>query len=195
MVDLSDKVKEIDKLHISIGEDIFSIFGKACAIGKILYEIKNELPYGEFLEFVKSNFTYFTVRTAQNYMLTYKNRDLLKAKYFKDGVSFNLSYALRLLKTKNVDIDKKKKEIQESMPQKIYLVKKIYTDMGFNDSSKKIKNEKEDLKYPTKIEHTTYESALVEAKRLQALHGGCFMVFESIYYITSVEVKQEGRFN
>jgi hypothetical protein len=195
MVDLSDKVKAIDKLHKSIGGDIFSVFAKACAIGRKLYEIKNELPHGEFLNFVEINFTNFKLRTAQRYMLTYKNRDLLKAKYFKDGVSFNLSYALRLLKTKNVDIDKKNKEIQESMPQKIYLVKKIYTDMGFIDSSKKNKYEQEDLKYPTKIEHTTYESALVEAKRLQALHGGCFMVFESIYYITSVEVKQEGRFN
>jgi len=102
-----------------------------------------------------------------------------------------------------VDLNDKVKEIdklhnssgedEESMPQKIYLVKKIYTDMGFMDSSKKIKYEHEDLKYPTKTEHTTYESALVEAKRLQALYGGVFMVFESVYFIRSINRLVEGK--
>lgn len=67
--------------------------------------------------------------------------------------------------------------------------------MGYKNSPKIKQHEQEDLKYPTKIEHTSFDEAIEEARRLSSLYGGLFMVFESIYYITSVEVKQEGRFN
>ena len=81
-----------------------------------------------------------------------------------------------------------KKEIVAITPKKIYLVKKIITNRGYKERG-------DDNLYPAKKEYTTFEEALSEAKRLSAIHSGCFMVFESIYYIESVEIRQEGQMN
>lgn len=81
-----------------------------------------------------------------------------------------------------------KKEIVITTPKKIYLVKKVITNRGYKERG-------DENLYPAKKEYTTFEEALSEAKRLSAIHSGCFMVFESIYYIESVEIRQEGQMN
>ena len=81
----------------------------------------------------------------------------------------------------------KDSKIKVDAPDKIYLVKTVITNRGYKERG-------DDNLYPAKKEHTSLEEALSEAKRLQSIHSGCFMVFESIYFIQSVESLQEGRF-
>jgi prefoldin subunit 5 len=76
---LQSKVDYINSLHIEIIKDLTNAFNKAIILGGELTHLKDSLPHGQFIPFVKEHFTSFkTQRTAQNYMKIFKNKDTLR---------------------------------------------------------------------------------------------------------------------
>ena len=69
---------EIITLHNEIDGQCRVILQKAVRIGELLTEQKAKLPHGEFTPWIETNLP-FTVRTAQNYMKVYRERDTLKS--------------------------------------------------------------------------------------------------------------------
>lgn len=73
------KVDRINYLHTEIVKDLTNAFNKAIILGGELTELKDSLPHGQFIPFVKEHFTSFkTQRTAQNYMKIFKNQETLR---------------------------------------------------------------------------------------------------------------------
>ena len=76
---LQSKVDYINSLHIEIIKDLTNAFNKAIILGGELTNLKDSLPHGQFIPFVKEHFTSFkTQRTAQNYMKIFKNQETLR---------------------------------------------------------------------------------------------------------------------
>jgi prefoldin subunit 5 len=76
---LQSKVDYINSLHIEIIKDLTNAFNKAIILGGELTHLKDSLPHGQFIPFVKEHFTSFnTQRTAQNYMKIFKNQETLR---------------------------------------------------------------------------------------------------------------------
>jgi hypothetical protein len=68
---------------------------KAMWIGEMLLKQKQELSHGEFVNFVKRNFS-FSERTSRNYMSLYKNKDKIKeaqVKSMRDAYQLTLGTA------------------------------------------------------------------------------------------------------
>ncbi len=90
-VEDAEVVKEICTLH----NEIISIFRtsleKAIRVGELLDLQKEQLTHGDYTPWIENNLP-FTVRTAQNYVNLYKNKEILK----NENVSC-LSSAYKLL--------------------------------------------------------------------------------------------------
>jgi len=86
------KIERLQELHGLVVSSAVKTFEAAIEAGKILTEIKQDLPHGSFTSWCEENLP-FNIRTAQRYMRCYASRDkLLK----NDSVSL-LSGAYRML--------------------------------------------------------------------------------------------------
>lgn len=74
------KIARLHALHAEILGGMKKTIAQAIEAGGILVEIKEELPHGSFIPWIKEN-TGIDIRTAQNYMRAFKNRDRLQGKY------------------------------------------------------------------------------------------------------------------
>ncbi len=82
---------EIRRLHEELALSMRVTLDKACEIGRLLCDQKDEMAHGDFIPWVEATLP-FTDRTARNYMRAYRNRDKLKTESVSD-----LSGAYRLL--------------------------------------------------------------------------------------------------
>lgn len=67
---------EINRLHQEIENALKMSLANAIKIGKRLQEVKENLPHGSFLPWIKENLT-FSDQTARNYIKLYDNRNQL----------------------------------------------------------------------------------------------------------------------
>ena len=95
-----DVVVKINNLHRSLLNAARMTIEKADQIGELLVQQKRILEYGSFTKWIEGNLE-FSVKTAQNYMRIYNNRDIIK----NENVSC-LSEAYKLL-VEPKDIDEK----------------------------------------------------------------------------------------
>jgi hypothetical protein len=75
---VKNRVQEIWNLHGLFIESLKKSLEHAMRIGELLVEQKSELPHGLFGAWIDSNMP-FSIRTAQNYMKVYRERDRLKS--------------------------------------------------------------------------------------------------------------------
>ena len=93
-----DMAYRINKLHRSLLNTVKMTIEKADQIGELLVQQKKILEYGNFTKWIEGNLE-FSVKTAQNYMRIYNNRDIIK----NENVSC-LSEAYKLLvEPKDID--------------------------------------------------------------------------------------------
>ena len=85
------RIAEILELHAEIGGYVSAAMGKAMRLGELLVEQKANMEHGAWTGWVEEHLP-FDIRTAQNYMRVFENRDRLK----NESVSF-LTNAYRLL--------------------------------------------------------------------------------------------------
>jgi hypothetical protein len=102
-----DVVVEINKLHSDIIISLKISVEKALKIGELLTKQKEQLGHGEYLKWFDNSNIDFDIRTAQRYMLLFKNLD--KFKY--DNVSF-LNQAEKIIDNKTKKIEKEKEQEQ-----------------------------------------------------------------------------------
>lgn len=102
-----EKAVRLRELHGEIVMLVCATLEKAIEAGEILTEVKESLPHGEFTAWVKKEMS-FTIRTAQNYMKVYVNRERLKS----ESVSF-LGNAYKLLETSKTDEAEESIEVSE----------------------------------------------------------------------------------
>ena len=88
----TDCVDEISRLHREIFQQAESMLVKVLRIGELLLTQKQRIGHGQFAKWVGENLP-FTVRTAQNYMKVFRNKDKIK----NENVSL-LSDAYNILK-------------------------------------------------------------------------------------------------
>jgi hypothetical protein len=84
--------EEITRLHNEIRQHAETMLLKAYRIGELLVEQKQKMQHGQFTQWVTDHWP-FSVRTAQNYMKVFLNKDQLK----NENVSL-LSDAYNILK-------------------------------------------------------------------------------------------------
>ncbi len=78
MTDITtNRIEEIKQLHTTVLQQVKQTLEIAIRIGELLIEQKHELEHGQFVPWLKSNLP-FSVKTAQNYMKVYRNREELK---------------------------------------------------------------------------------------------------------------------
>ncbi|MCK9527211.1 MAG: DUF3102 domain-containing protein [Syntrophales bacterium] len=77
-INQADRISGIIQLHERVTGHIKNALTDAIRIGKLLAEVKTELPHGEFEKWVCDNLP-FTSRTARNYMRLHRERDRLKS--------------------------------------------------------------------------------------------------------------------
>lgn len=70
-------IQEINSLHAELETIVRTSIDKAIRIGELLTECKENLIHGEFTGWVGQHCG-FSVRTAQNYMKIFHNRETLK---------------------------------------------------------------------------------------------------------------------
>jgi len=75
-----DIINKIEDKHREISNP--ERLDKAIWIGEMLVKQKKELAHGDFVNFVKRNFS-FSERTSRNYMRLYKNKDKIKQSKIK----------------------------------------------------------------------------------------------------------------
>jgi hypothetical protein len=129
-----DCTEEIINLHDEISQQVKSILPKIMRIGELLVEQKQKMQHGQFTQWVTDNLP-FSVRTAQNYMKVFLNKEQLK----NENVSL-LSDAYNILKlprgqfNEKEDKDEKKyfftisifSEEKEVLEIAVDLAKKLY---------------------------------------------------------------------
>jgi hypothetical protein len=83
---VKNNVNEINRLHEEVAVSVeqirvtgVAVIEKAIKIGELLTECKNEIPFGEWEQWVRINLP-FDVRQAQRYMKVYRERQ----EYYKD---------------------------------------------------------------------------------------------------------------
>jgi len=84
--------EEINNLHDEIRQQVESIIPKIMRIGELLVEQKQKMQHGQFTQWATDNLP-FSMRTAQNYMKVFLNKEQLK----NENVSL-LSDAYNILK-------------------------------------------------------------------------------------------------
>lgn len=87
----------INQLHQEIVGHVKTTIEKAIEIGKLLSELKEELPHGQYTKHVKDSFV-FSVETARRYKRLYDNRAKLKTVSVTD-----LTEAYHLISSKSLD--------------------------------------------------------------------------------------------
>lgn len=100
-IDLNMSKDSIVKLHNEVMLSVKTTMDKVMQIGNLLLDIKEEIPYGEFCSYVDKNLP-FSMRTAQNYMRVYLNKD--KIKEIKD-----VSSAYAMIENKSLKKEKAEK--------------------------------------------------------------------------------------
>jgi Protein of unknown function (DUF3102) len=77
IVDNDPVIGEIHALHEVVTNSFRMTIESAIRIGELLISVKDRLPHGKFLPWVKANLT-FQERTGRNYMRLFRERDKLK---------------------------------------------------------------------------------------------------------------------
>lgn len=114
------KIKQIKKLHFSAMKKSIEAFNHAVEIGGILKEIRDDLPYGYFTNFLKENFAYASDRTARRYMQFHDRQDDLRKAL---GELLDISSATKYLESLNL---KGRKELPKKTVETIQNFKKEY---------------------------------------------------------------------
>jgi hypothetical protein len=89
-------IKQINTLHSEIESIVKTGLQKAIQIGSLMSECKEQIKHGDFSKWVEDNFS-FSIRTAQNYLKLYDNRERLTG-------ANSLTQAYRLLKNETVSL-------------------------------------------------------------------------------------------
>lgn len=90
------KIQEINSLHGELEAIVKTGLDKAIRIGELLMECKEAIPHGQFSAWVDDN-CMFTIRTAQNYMRIFSNRECIAG-------ADSVATAYRLLKNETVSL-------------------------------------------------------------------------------------------
>jgi hypothetical protein len=109
---------EIINLHDKISQQVKSILPKIMRIGELLVEQKQKLPHGQFTKWVEENLP-FTIRTAQNYMKVFFNKERLK----NENISL-LSDCYNILKLPQEQF----KETGEEDEKKVFITISVYEE-------------------------------------------------------------------
>lgn len=70
-------IEEITTLHNDIQKALETTFQKALRLGELLTAVKDNLPHGQFQNWIENNLP-FKQRAARNYMLIFDNKNLLE---------------------------------------------------------------------------------------------------------------------
>ncbi len=136
---LKAEVEALSSLHLEIVNSLLTTFDKAIELGDRLIRLKDRLPHGKFIKFVETHFTVFTVRTAQNYMKLYLNRDELRANL---DSKLEVGQALRYLTHKKKE-NNKSTAIEEQTHKTINEhTKKLNLTIGKFNRLNKVNSEK-----------------------------------------------------
>lgn len=92
-----NRIQEITELHNQISSLLLTALEKGIRIGELLTEQKKELPHGQFGQWIEDNLP-FAIRTCQEYMKLYENRELLLTQHVQ-----NFRDAKKLLQKKRSD--------------------------------------------------------------------------------------------
>jgi len=92
MLPEKSRIEEIIKIHNELQKLYYSGLEKAIRFGELLEEQKKDSKHGDFESWVEKNLP-FSVRTARNYSMIFKNREFLKGKAVAD---LNSAYLLLL---------------------------------------------------------------------------------------------------
>ncbi len=134
-----NRIQKITEYHEEIKNLIINSLEKAFAIGLLLLEQKKDMIHGEFIPWIEKNLS-FGERTARNYMMVYKKREMLNRKAITD---LNTAYIILKETKRNKNIEKRinfRKEIAyrgahifDGIPKEHLRVKVDYikTNSGF----------------------------------------------------------------
>jgi len=92
MLPEKSRIEEIIRIHNELQKLYYSELDRAIRLGELLEEQKKDSRHGEFEGWVEKNLP-FSVRTARNYRMIYRNREFLKGKAVAD---LNSAYLLLL---------------------------------------------------------------------------------------------------
>ncbi len=124
MPNSNQNILQIKKLHREIVGSCGDSIKKGTLIGKILTSVKNTSKHGEWGVFVKKNCP-FSIRTETNYIVIYKNKDLIDANNIKD---LNSAYKF-LANPRNYDRHNKR-ELTKSRRKEFANQNIIFTNPG-----------------------------------------------------------------
>lgn len=78
-----NRIQKIIEFHEELKNLMINSLEKAFTIGFLLKEQKEGMPHGEFIRWIEKNLP-FEERTARNYMMVYKNKEMLNRKAVAD---------------------------------------------------------------------------------------------------------------
>jgi len=108
-----NRIQKIIEFHEEIKNLMINSLEKAFTIGFLLGEQKEGMPHGEFIPWIEKNLP-FGERTARNYRMVYKNREMLNRKAVSD---LNSAYII-LKERKRTEKDERRKKLREEMAYK-----------------------------------------------------------------------------
>ena len=137
LAQVDEKIDQAIELHKEILNDLLSAFEKGVRAGKLLNEIRDSLPYGQFSKVIKEKFP-FSRRTAYRYISVFEKQDELR-KSLKGNLELNKAYQLLEppKKTTEKEINEKPKN---TIQPKTTPLKNIHLDMS--EQGKEKRNEK-----------------------------------------------------
>ena len=119
----------IYELHKEVISHALYAFERAVDIGKILIQVKQNLPHGHYMKWVKENLTFISRATSNRYLAIATNENVLREK---------LGESLELKKAYNILFEKKPNQKIEKDDKKDLFFKSVADDhiQKKNDSKK-----------------------------------------------------------